>query len=662
MHASSQCPANLRKDPFPRQIARDAGILVLIHLLPKGSTQFDYWRLLMTVVYFAAVLRLAFRLLQPRTEYVNRCFAWRYFDCPPTIARAWRKYDYALDRVITGIIWLAILALLKLGLGVLAAWFPELSGISTVASLIWWAAIILSILISGLQPIREAHQNREALTRELALIHDYRPRDWAEFWQDPPVAGPPVKVLGHEQFLAGGLEWHWGDFLPNCVVFGQSGSGKTVCVLNALLDGLLGATSDSAEPASALIMDPKGDFRDKIQLLCRRWGREDQLKIIDLDPHSGLPGLRWNPLDSTDDEIELASRFAAVLELNGMKDNQSSFWIDYSKKFLQHGLRLLRMTNEANNPPSFVQLGKLVSSVPYLAELVALLDERDPRCGACVDFFADEWLTLDHRLRTDVLAYISNMIHPFLQQPYETVFSGRSDLRIADMIDSGTILYLHMPTDRRPAMARTVGGLIKAEYFDEIRRRLNKTRPSFFFCDEFHEVSSFGNGKGDPTFFALSRQSNHANIVATQNIDSFQMLASQEAAVLNLLGNCAVKIFLRNEHRKTNQYASELYGQELVEVQGVQLAGGGSKGWGSGDASLTGGDQWVDVVRPEAFTQLHLPRREEQIDYCESIVHLGARSSIRKRALKARWTVHPIEGPAMTSALKSLALIPDFSA
>jgi hypothetical protein len=46
--------------------------------------------------------------------------------------------------------------------------------------------------------------------------------------------------------------------------------------------------------------------------VCRKYGREEDVVII--DPDSARQSIRWNPLDSDDDELEVASRFAAALE------------------------------------------------------------------------------------------------------------------------------------------------------------------------------------------------------------------------------------------------------------------------------------------------------------------------------------------------------------
>lgn len=56
-----------------------------------------------------------------------------------------------------------------------------------------------------------------------------------------------------ETFVAGGFPWRLDDLFQNALVFGQPGSGKTVCVLNALLDGLL--ASAMSGPSTMRIAD-----------------------------------------------------------------------------------------------------------------------------------------------------------------------------------------------------------------------------------------------------------------------------------------------------------------------------------------------------------------------------------------------------------------------
>ena len=146
--------------------------------------------------------------------------------------------------------------------------------------------------------------NLHAIREIVALSHSiaeqvehsgYTPKNAKEAALEKQQDDTPVKVTGPMSFIAGGYEWHWSDFYKNAAIFGQSGSGKTVCVLNAVLDGLLQAAAAGRQEPSGLILDPKGDFRDKITLLLRKHGWQSRLATI--DPTDPPNSIRWNPLD-----------------------------------------------------------------------------------------------------------------------------------------------------------------------------------------------------------------------------------------------------------------------------------------------------------------------------------------------------------------------------
>ena len=63
--------------------------------------------------------------------------------------------------------------------------------------------------------------------------------------------------------------------------------------------------------------------------------------------------------------------------------------------------------------------------------------------------------------------------------------------------------------------------LLRLEFQREILRRPNKARRCFLFADEFQALYVSGENQGDSDFFESSRESNHANIVAAQNLSSF---------------------------------------------------------------------------------------------------------------------------------------------
>lgn len=626
------------KQGFPQSAGACLAVMAVIHILPKSKDAATI-RLIFTVAYFAAAAALLWLCNKPRAEYMKKSYEWKFAEAGPALDQSWRLYLASLNRFcgITTTLLLAFVA--ANAIAILSLWISVLGVLSPVASLAWWGSLagIISFPMWGRNYLSEVLQRRRLLA-ESVETSDFQPKTAAAAEQlQQQATRSPVEYAGDHAFRAGGFDWSWSDFKKNCIIFGMSGSGKTVCVLNALLDGLLLSTSKSSAQCAGLILDPKGDFKKKIRSVCAKYGREDDVVII--NPDSIRESIRWNPLDSDDDELEIAARFAAALESVGMKGGDSSFWVDSAKKFIRHAIKLIRITNAEGEPPSFEQIGQLAGSMTRLSEVADLVADDDPRGDQCLAFFADEWATMANETRSSIQAYITNMIDPFLMEPYATVFAGRSTMRIANMIDEGKILYVFMPIAEKEAMSKVICTFVKLEYYREVLRRPEKPRASFFLCDEFQAYFTTMQGKGDADFFERSRQSNHANLIATQNFPALiKVSADKESVVNNLLGNCAVKIFLRNTDRGTNEYASNLFGQTLVAMAGSSLNQGTGKALG-GTSGASANRQYDQKVRAEEFVGLAIPG--DGVEYAETIVHLASRSSVSKE--KLRWFMHKLK-------------------
>ncbi len=614
------------------------GALILVHLAPKSTSFANPARLFYAAIFFSSSLLLCVQLLAPRRRYQESLYQWRFADAPQPLERAWKAYLYSLNLVVSVTTYIVMTLLISLTLMTMALWFPVLQGIAWIYNGLWWIAVIGLIIYPffGGFLFNELAQRYRAFNEQIATGRNCRPRSMSS---DPEICHDPetFAVKSGGEFRAGGIRWTWQDFTRNCIIFGLPGSGKTSCVLNTLLEGVLGAAEANRELPSGLILDPKGDYLRKIETLCRRYGRQRDLLII--DPHDRQHGIRWNPLDSQDDELELAGRFVEVMESLGVSGGDNSFWVDNARRFIRHSISLLRHISVGNEPPRLTDIHAMAGSFAEIADRTDRLNPEDPSIGACLAFF-DEWVNMAPNQRSGVQSHITTMLDAFSMEPYASVFAGRSNYRIFDMIHQGKILYVHMPVEKNPIMARMIGTLIKLEYYREVLRAVKKVRPSFFVCDEFQQFFTFGDHCGDADFFERSRDSNHGNLIVTHNIASLARRSPRREPVTNLLGLCATKLFLRNSDEETNEFASKLYGEEIMALAGA--AGGHHGGRGLGARVINQNDQFVRLVPPDVFVDLAIPDSASGNKHCESMIILGARSQNTREIRKLRWPLHLI--------------------
>jgi TraM recognition site of TraD and TraG len=155
-------------------------------------------------------------------------------------------------------------------------------------------------------------------------------------------------------------------------------------------------------------------------------------------------------------------------------------------------------------------------------------------------------------------------------KPYASDPKGRVLPPFEQLIETGTVVGLNFPVALNPALAKTIGTLMKIDYQRAVLLRIPKMdaepekhyRPTVFLCDEYQNFATVGgdNPNGDERFLSISRQPKCIPIVATQSIASLKDALPNEG-VKTLLQAFRSKVFLSTSDPETARYASELCGK-----------------------------------------------------------------------------------------------------
>jgi Type IV secretory pathway, VirD4 components len=148
--------------------------------------------------------------------------------------------------------------------------------------------------------------------------------------------------------------------------------------------------------------------------------------------------------------------------------------------------------------------------------------------------------------------------------------TGRVLPPFEELIESGAVVGLNFPVALNPALAKTIGTMMKIDYQRAVQLRIPKMdahperhfRPTVFICDEYQNFATVGgdNPTGDERFLSISRQPKCIPIVATQSISSLKDALPNEG-VKTLLQALRNKVFLTTTDPETARYASELCGK-----------------------------------------------------------------------------------------------------
>jgi hypothetical protein len=605
--------------------------LIYFEMAPKNGSESDTLRLIYTCGFFFAIIGFLLHSKRTLPYFLSTLNRWRYEDAPPTMESAWKNLIEEFEFILKSLVWILVLLTSTTGIAVLSCWFclpGILLGFNAIA---WWIAVSALVAFGYWLPasLNSIYKHYRFLRRQIATCDFYQPKSISDLWSLAERAPDrKFKLLAPKDgFIAGNRPWTFQALTQNLIAFGSIGSGKTACVMNALLDQFVASTKVRKRGYSVggLVLDFKGDYLDKLRLLCTKHSRDKDLVILSSGGHH-----RWNPLDSDEPANEIAARFVSAMKAFGQKDRNTTFFADQAESFVEHAITLLRCTGGPEHPPSIADIHRIANDWEYTSLLLDqaqqdgdFVDRADPVVRSQL-FFRNEFVSLPDETRNSVIGTLNNMLNPLCARNVASLIDGPSTITLKDVASNSKILYLDLPQAKAPKAGRILGLLLKLSFFAEVRRKeLRSGRYSFFFADEFQEFFTSDHESSDTRFFAVSREFDHCNIVATQNINNFTMQGDKKDAVMSLLGNIKTKIFLQNSDQQTNAYASELFGRHVEEF------GGGHIG---AHAHV------VPNLSPGDFVKLRTPERGK-CDYCDSymLIESGSRVDVANRA--NRWPI-----------------------
>ena len=498
------------------------------------------------------------------------------------------------------------------------------------------------------------------------------------------------------------------------LICGAIGSGKTPACMRPFARQLLGwQAQDRRRRIAGLVLEVKGDFCHQVRGILAAAGRADD--YIEL----GLGGRwRWNPLgDDLLDSYSLAYTIVSLInQLFGR--SKEPFWQQAYVNLVRWIIELHRMSPDRwvtlrdvyrctldpeRIEAKIAEVGALVEppaqvrvrtadlaprgdelpawswkpagggtfrtaddaalrerltelGVPFEIDRPAPADPaRRERLDAVKRWYAQDWLTIDAKLRSSIIEGLSVFLSVFDLPDVAATFcpprpaseqagppagpsappsSADADTAavarrlppLDEVIDSGKVLCLNMPAGTNPALSRAMGVLLKQAWLQSLLRRPAEMqrrparvfRPAMFLCDEYQTFATVGEDDpaGDEKMFALTRQSRLIPIVATQSISSLRAVLGQSEAWRALLQTLRTRIFLSLADDSSAQIASTLCGQvarmkasytvsEQTQRAGASLlSGSAGGGTGSVGASKAFSERREPLFHPRDFALL----------------------------------------------------------
>lgn len=381
-------------------------------------------------------------------------------------------------------------------------------------------------------------------------------------------------------------------------IFGMKGSGKTQMILR-LIDQALAYKASNADQKMALcVIDLKGDMTSFIHERARRYGRTADVVHLGVDTVA-----HWNPIghlctDARFHDCRQAGYFVrAAMSIGGQQAGNDKYWEDNADNLCARTLHLLALSGKDVN---FAAVYKFVTSLSnkdetgaqYRDELyqvakrnVATSAAQSEELQESIEYFENEFVHLDNRVRTIVINVASNFLQKFMTVEYKRAFGGNTSnshhfAGFREHIANGGIFVLDIRTNEHGTIANPIASLCKLFYMAAVKTRdryANDSglRKTMFIADEYqgYVTPSSSQTEGDDRYFETSRSFGAIDVVASQQFSSI-VAATGEAMAQRILGNFNTIITYKHNDPRLTKYLSELVGTEEVTSESLSIQEG----------------------------------------------------------------------------------------
>jgi len=374
------------------------------------------------------------------------------------------------------------------------------------------------------------------------------------------------------------------DAFEGIHIFGGLGSGKTSgsgqTIAHSFLRSGFGGLVLTAKPGETETW--------------KRYAAETGREIILIGPDHDR---RFNFIDyelrrpgrGTGIASNLVSLFEEVLEVHapGKVLGGDPYWREARGQLLRNAIELVRLGSDKLNFEDVVDVIRSAPKRPedqhndkwkseskcfqLLSRALERVEESDNKqdqrdLKVVANFFFEEFAPLDPEPRSSIVSMVGALTDMLMRGDVRELFLTGMNI-VPDITEHGGIIVFDMPVQEYREAGRFAQVLFKTVFQRMVERRQNRTdtaRPLFLWADESQLFSTHY----DTTFQTTARESRVATVYLTQNLpnyyDAFGSDSGGRDRTKKLLGAFGIKIFHSNGDLETNQYAEQLFGQELV--------------------------------------------------------------------------------------------------
>ena len=219
----------------------------------------------------------------------------------------------------------------------------------------------------------------------------------------------------------------------------------------------------------------------------------------------------------------------------------------------------------ASTPEEISEVEKEATKIKIQTRQLKLLGE----------YFTKELPQMGDKTRTSIEATLNGTLYDLLQDPIVDMFSEGITVSPDDIMHKGKIVVVGVPEKTYGKLGVYANVLWKFAVQRAVERNKERQYPTFIWSDEFQTFCT----EYDYKFATTARDSRTCVVYLTQNISNLYAEFTAPGGhdmVESLLGNLKTRIFCKNSQEKTNLWAADSIGKDLVLRSSENSSFGGS--------------------------------------------------------------------------------------
>jgi hypothetical protein len=410
----------------------------------------------------------------------------------------------------------------------------------------------------------------------------------------------------------GGFAWTAEDFCRGWLITGETGSGKTLGAINAMLWDI----SKNCPGWGGVCVDDKGLYAETLSAMFTQLGRKDDLIVLQVKP-DGAPA-EWQPTHTLnfleDPYLPYSGKAKIICDVAaGLgQHSQQSFFRVQAQVQMEFAFRVLAA---ANYPVTLENTYEMLISEKLLKETIETIpQDGSDAVAALIEHYQAHFLGQPAEQLGGVKTTVANYLKFFTEPDVAAVFCPNKSTVALNAIDRGKVICVSVP-QRFPVERRYVHTLLKLAYYSHALRRFDRPAEArakdnllIFWAGEAQKVvTASEDGLSDYNVVDMIREARATFVGDTQAYTSLIPPMGDEKKAKVFIANMANRITFKAADEDSAKIAADTIGKRKMKKR--------TYGWSAGRRTTSWTDEEKYFIEPHELRRL--PKFQAVVQHCE---------------------------------------------